>query len=52
VAREWGVLTAVDAISSLGAEELPLAGTGIDFVACTSNKCLTGFVQSLERELR
>jgi 2-aminoethylphosphonate-pyruvate transaminase len=32
----------VDAISSLGAEELELAGTGIDMVACTSNKCLHG----------
>jgi 2-aminoethylphosphonate-pyruvate transaminase len=36
------VRVAVDAISSLGAEELRLAGTGIDFVACTSNKCLHG----------
>jgi 2-aminoethylphosphonate-pyruvate transaminase len=32
----------VDAISSLGAEELRLAGSGIDMVACTSNKCLHG----------
>lgn len=31
-----------DAISSLGAEELDLDGTGIDFVASTSNKCLHG----------
>jgi 2-aminoethylphosphonate-pyruvate transaminase len=36
------VRVAVDAISSLGAEELRLAGSGIDFVACTSNKCLHG----------
>ncbi len=36
------VRVAVDAISSLGAEELRLAGTGIDFLACTSNKCLHG----------
>jgi 2-aminoethylphosphonate-pyruvate transaminase len=32
----------VDAISSLGAEELPLAGSGIDMVAGTANKCLHG----------
>jgi 2-aminoethylphosphonate-pyruvate transaminase len=32
----------VDAISSLGAERLDLARSGIDMVACTSNKCLHG----------
>jgi 2-aminoethylphosphonate-pyruvate transaminase len=37
-----GVPVLVDAISSLGAERLDLVGTGIDFVACTSNKCLHG----------
>lgn len=37
-----GVMLLVDAISSFGAEELPLEGTGIDFVASTSNKCLHG----------
>ena len=37
-----GVRVVVDAISSLGAEELRLAGSGIDMVACTSNKCLHG----------
>ena len=41
-AASRGVRVAVDAISSLGAEELTLAGSGIDFVACTSNKCLHG----------
>jgi 2-aminoethylphosphonate-pyruvate transaminase len=42
-ARKRGVLTLVDAISSLGAEDLPpLAETGIDFLASTSNKCLHG----------
>jgi 2-aminoethylphosphonate-pyruvate transaminase len=41
-ANRRGVLVAVDAISSFGAEDLPLAGTGIDFVATTSNKCLHG----------
>jgi len=42
VARARGVPVLVDAISSLGAEELNLDGTGIDFVASTSNKCLHG----------
>jgi 2-aminoethylphosphonate-pyruvate transaminase len=42
VADARGVLILVDAISSLGAEELDLDGTGIDFVASTSNKCLHG----------
>jgi 2-aminoethylphosphonate-pyruvate transaminase len=32
----------VDAISSFGAEDLQVAGSGIDFLACTSNKCLHG----------
>lgn len=41
-ARARGVPVLVDAISSLGAEELDLDGTGIDFVASTSNKCLHG----------
>jgi 2-aminoethylphosphonate-pyruvate transaminase len=41
-AARRGVLVVSDAISSLGAEELDLAGTGIDFVASTSNKCLHG----------
>lgn len=35
-----GVPVAVDAISSLGAEELSL--DGLDLVACTGNKCLHG----------
>jgi len=42
VARARGRLLAVDAISALGAEELPLADGGIDFVAGTANKCLQG----------
>src|SRR5439155_22044030 len=42
VAQHHGALTLVDAISSFGAEELNLDGTGIDFVASTSNKCLHG----------
>jgi 2-aminoethylphosphonate-pyruvate transaminase len=42
VSKARGVPVLVDAISSLGAEQLDLEGTGIDFVACTSNKCLHG----------
>jgi 2-aminoethylphosphonate-pyruvate transaminase len=42
IAEARGVRVLVDAISSLGAEELVLEGSGIDFVACTSNKCLHG----------
>ncbi len=41
-ARKRGVRALVDAISSFGAEELQLADSGIDFLACTSNKCLHG----------
>jgi 2-aminoethylphosphonate-pyruvate transaminase len=41
-ANKRGVLTLVDAISSFGSEQLDLNGTGIDFVASTSNKCLHG----------
>jgi 2-aminoethylphosphonate-pyruvate transaminase len=37
-----GVRVVVDAVSSLGAEDLRLAGSDIDMVACTSNKCLHG----------
>jgi 2-aminoethylphosphonate-pyruvate transaminase len=42
VVRERGRILAVDAISALGAEELPLADGGIDLVAGTANKCLQG----------
>ncbi len=42
VARARDVRVVVDAVSSLGAEELRLEGGGIDMVACTSNKCLQG----------
>jgi 2-aminoethylphosphonate-pyruvate transaminase len=42
IGKARGVPVLVDAISSLGAERLDLDGTGIDFVACTSNKCLHG----------
>ncbi|HVP75802.1 MAG TPA: aminotransferase class V-fold PLP-dependent enzyme [Gaiellaceae bacterium] len=36
-----GVRTVVDAISSFGVEEITL-GDGIDYMTCTSNKCLHG----------
>ena len=42
LAGSRGVRVIVDAISSFGAEELRIAGSGIDMVACTSNKCLHG----------
>ena len=42
VARAHGVRVLVDAVSSFGAEELELEGSGIDFVCCSSNKCLQG----------
>ena len=41
-ANQRGVLVMCDATSSLGAEDLDLDGTGIDFVLSTSNKCLHG----------
>jgi len=41
-AQRHGVRTLVDAISSFGAEDLHIPGSGIDFLACTSNKCLHG----------
>lgn len=41
-AKRHGAVVAVDAISSFGAEDLPLEGAGIDMVASTSNKCLHG----------
>jgi 2-aminoethylphosphonate-pyruvate transaminase len=42
VAQARGVPVLLDTISSLGAEDLELDGTGIDFIASTSNKCLHG----------
>jgi 2-aminoethylphosphonate-pyruvate transaminase len=41
-ARAAKVAVVVDGISSFGAEELALAGSGIDFLVCSSNKCLQG----------
>jgi len=40
--RDAGVSVIVDGISSFSAEELELEGSGIDFLTCTSNKCLQG----------
>ena len=37
-----GVRTVVDGVSSFGVEELDPAGWGIDLLACSSNKCLSG----------
>lgn len=42
VAHAAGALVVVDAISSLGAEQLDVVGTPLDFVTCSSNKCLHG----------
>ena len=42
LASDRGVRVLVDGISSFGAEELTLEGSGIDFLVCSSNKCLQG----------
>jgi 2-aminoethylphosphonate-pyruvate transaminase len=42
VARAAGVRTVVDAVSSFGVEALDPGGWGIDMLACSSNKCLSG----------
>jgi 2-aminoethylphosphonate-pyruvate transaminase len=42
LARARGVRTVVDAVSSFGVEELDPADWGIDLLACSSNKCLSG----------
>jgi 2-aminoethylphosphonate-pyruvate transaminase len=42
VAHEAGALVVLDAVSSFGVEELDPAGWGIDLLACSSNKCLSG----------
>ena len=42
VGREAGVRVLVDGVSSFGVEELELEGSGVDFLACSSNKCLQG----------
>ncbi len=43
LAKRYGKIMLVDAISSLGAEELPIGELGLDYVAGTSGKCLHGF---------
>lgn len=42
VAREFGVLTIVDAVSSIGGMPLPVDEWGIDACVTVSNKCLAG----------
>jgi 2-aminoethylphosphonate-pyruvate transaminase len=42
VACAAGVRTVVDAVSSFGVERLDPSGWGIDMLACSSNKCLSG----------
>jgi 2-aminoethylphosphonate-pyruvate transaminase len=42
VTRAAGVRLMVDAVSSFGAEPIELATSGIDFLTCSSNKCLHG----------
>jgi 2-aminoethylphosphonate-pyruvate transaminase len=42
VARDAGVRVMLDGVSSFGVEELALDGSGVDFLACSSNKCLQG----------
>jgi 2-aminoethylphosphonate-pyruvate transaminase len=41
-ARDFDVRVVVDGVSSFGVEELELEGSGVDFLACSSNKCLQG----------
>ena len=41
-ARDFDVRVVVDGVSSFGVEELKLEGSGVDFFACSSNKCLQG----------
>src|SRR5262249_41482158 len=42
IARAPGVRVVADGISSFGAEDLVLEGSGVDFLVCSSNKCLQG----------
>jgi 2-aminoethylphosphonate-pyruvate transaminase len=37
-----GVRVVLDGVSSFGVEELDIPGSGVDFLACSSNKCLQG----------
>jgi 2-aminoethylphosphonate-pyruvate transaminase len=41
-ARDLDVRVVVDGVSSFGVEDLALEGSGVDFLACSSNKCLQG----------
>src|SRR5688572_6523518 len=40
--KKHGKMFFLDSISAFGGEELDLAGAGVDFMACTANKCLHG----------
>jgi 2-aminoethylphosphonate-pyruvate transaminase len=42
VAHAAGALVVLDAVSSFGVEDLDPAACGIDLLACSSNKCLSG----------
>jgi 2-aminoethylphosphonate-pyruvate transaminase len=42
LAKKHGRLFFLDSISAFGGEELDLAASGVDFMACTANKCLHG----------
>jgi 2-aminoethylphosphonate-pyruvate transaminase len=42
ISRGAGVPVVVDSISSFGVEELVLEDSGVDFLTCSSNKCLQG----------
>jgi 2-aminoethylphosphonate-pyruvate transaminase len=41
-AQDFDVRVVVDGVSSFGVEDLALEGSGVDFLACSSNKCLQG----------
>jgi 2-aminoethylphosphonate-pyruvate transaminase len=41
-AHHFDVRVVVDGVSSFGVEELELEGSGVDFLTCSSNKCLQG----------
>jgi 2-aminoethylphosphonate-pyruvate transaminase len=41
-AQDFDVRVVVDGVSSFGVEDLTLEESGVDFLACSSNKCLQG----------
>lgn len=42
ICRKHGTLFFLDSISAFGGEELDLEDAGVDFLACTANKCIHG----------